>query len=174
MIDSQKKLQALLGFLKKDGILFSRVSEDSMKDRAVAKFSFNPEDSACILYGSFQDRLKELTYIAHEAGHILTYKKMNREETRNYLCTMFAANKMGLEKIASGAQRFILEVEAEASARGLAILREIGVGDGDLTSVKQMMSQWYATYEKRCQKDVVKEVRKRILEGKTLCLFKKE
>ena len=160
------KLQVLLDYLDEANILFSRVSDDSMSDKAVAKFTFDLASPACILCGNFQDRIRELTSIAHEAGHVVIHRNMNREETRNYVCTMFAVNKMGVGRIALTAQEYILEVEAEASAKGLAILKKIGIDDGELEAVKDMMSRWYASYENECRKDVVKKVREKIVNDK--------
>ncbi len=159
-------LQALLDHLDETDILFSRVSDDSMSDKAVAKFTFDLASPACILCGNFRDRIKELASIAHEAGHVVIHRNMNREETRNYVCTMFAVNKMGVSRIASTAQEYILEVEAEASAKGLAILKKIGIDDGELEAVKDMMSGWYPSYENECRKDVVKKVREKIVNDK--------
>ncbi len=149
----------------------TRVSRDSMKDKAIAEFSFDLSAPACILCGHFQDKTKELISIAHEAGHVMVYKKMNREKTRDYLCTMFAANKMGVNKISQSGQEVILEVEAEASATGLDILKEIGLEDGDLRFVKKMMSQWYATYEESCREDVAKKVREKLINDKNPSFF---
>ena len=164
------KLQTLLDYLDEANILFSRVSRDSMGDKAVAKFTFDLASPACILCGNFQDRIKELTSIAHEAGHVMIHRSMNREETRNYVCTMFAVNKMGVGRIAPTAQEYILEVEAEASAKGLAILKKIGVNNGELEAAKEMMSRWYASYENQCRKDVVKKVREKIMNDKNPAL----
>ncbi|RLC31745.1 MAG: hypothetical protein DRH37_02365 [Deltaproteobacteria bacterium] len=159
----EKLKKALLDHLKDAGIAFSQVQDESMRERAVAKFSFDPGTPACILCGTFTDRVKELICIAHEAGHVMVHKEMNREETRNYICTMFAANKMGLGKIAPFAQAFVLETEARSSARGMALLRKIGIADGDLSTVRKLMSQWYASYEKQCEEAIVKNVRKKIM-----------
>lgn len=166
MKDDNTLRATLLRYLKKNKIRITRVSDGSMQDRAVAKFSFDLACPASILCGSFQDRTKELISIAHEAGHVMIHKKMSREEIRNYICTMFAANKLGVEKIAPSAQASILEIEAEASAKGLEILQKIGIGDGDLWIVKEMMSRWYGSYEKRCEEDVVKTAREKIMKGK--------
>jgi hypothetical protein len=162
----EKLKETLLRYLEENNIPFSHVPDDSMQDRAVAKFSLDLESPACILCGLFQDRAKELISIAHEAGHVMIHKEMDMEKTRNYVCTMFAANKVGVEKIAPSAQAFILEIEAEASAKGLDILKRIGIGDGDLGIVKEMMSRWYATYESLCQKDIVNRVREKIIQRK--------
>lgn len=166
MKDLKKLKKTLFRYLKENEIQFSQIFDDSMQNRAVAKFSFDLGSPACILCGPFRDEAKELTSIAHEAGHVVVHKKMTREELRNYVCTMFAANKLGVGKIAPLAQSFILETEAKASAKGLDILQKIGIGDGDLRIVKEMMSQWYATYEKQCQDDVVKMAREKIIQDK--------
>jgi hypothetical protein len=171
MKDLEKLKKTLFRYLKEKKIQFFRISGDSMQDRAVVKFSFDLGSPACILCGFFQDGAKELTSIAHEAGHVLIHKKMNREDTRNYLCTMFAANKMGVEKIAPSAQAFILEIEAKASAKGLDILKKIGIKDGDLRTMKAMMSRWYATYEEQCHEDVVKQVREKIIDDNNPALI---
>jgi hypothetical protein len=168
--DSTLKLQALLDYLNEANIPYSRVSDAAMKDKAVAKFTFDLASPACIVCGKFQDRIKELTSIAHEAGHVMIHRNMNREETRNYVCTMFAANKMGVGRIGVNAQEYILEVEAEASAKGLAILKKIGIHDGELEAAKDMMSKWYASYENQCRKDVVKKVREKITNNKNPAL----
>ncbi len=169
--DPDIKLKELLEYLDEANILFSRVSEDSMKDKAVAKFTFELSSPASILCGSFQDRTVELTSIAHEAGHVMIHRKMNREATRNYVCIMFAANKMGVSKIAPIAQEFILEVEAEASARGVGILTKVGIEQGELRPVKKIMSRWYASYENQCRENVVKKVRAQIIQGKNPAFF---
>ncbi len=166
MKDPDLKLKALLEYLNEADILFSRVTEASMKDRAVAKFTFELGSPASILCGRFQDRTIELTSIAHEAGHVMIHRKMNREETRNYVCTMFAANKMGINKIAPTAQESVLEIEAEASARGVDILTKVGIEQGELGLVKEILSRWYASYENQCREDVVKKVRAQIIQDK--------
>jgi len=166
MKDLKKLKKTLFRYLKENEIQFSQILDNSMQNRAVAKFSFDLGSPACILCGPFRDEAKELTSIAHEAGHVVIHNKMTREELRNYVCTMFAANKLGVGKIAPLAQAFILETEATASAKGLDILQKIGVEDGDLRTVKEMMSQWYATYEKQCQDDVVKNAREKIIQDK--------
>jgi hypothetical protein len=168
--NSTVKLQALLDYLNEVGILFSRVFDESMRDKAVAKFTFDLASPACILFGDFQDEMRELTSIAHEAGHVMIHEKMNREETRNYICTMFAANKMGVGKIAPAAQEYVLRVEAEASAKGLAILQKVGINDGELQAVKNMMSRWYGSYENQCSEDAVKKVREKIMNDKNPAL----
>ncbi|MDP6178646.1 MAG: hypothetical protein QGG48_02005 [Desulfatiglandales bacterium] len=96
----------------------------------------------------------------------MIYEKMSRDEARTYLCTMFAAYGMGLDEIANYGQEFILLVEAGASSNGFTILKEIGVANSDLKLVTAMMTQWYATYEALCEKDVVRNVRKRIIKDK--------
>jgi len=164
------KLQVLLDYLNEANILFSRVSGDTMSDKAVAKFTFDLASPACILCGNFQDRIKELASIAHEAGHVMIYRNMNREATRNYVCTMFAVNKMGVGRIAPTVQEYILELEAEASAKGLAILKKIGINDGELEAAKNMMSRWYASYENQCWKDVVERVRQKIMNDRNPAL----
>ncbi len=169
--DPDIKLQELLKYLDEADILFSRVPEDSMKNRAVAKFTFELGFPASILCGQFQDRTIELTSIAHEAGHVIIHRKMNREETRNYVCTMFAANKMGVNKIAPAAQECVLEVEAEASARGMDILKKVGIKQGELRLVKEIMSRWYESYEKQCLEGVVKKVRAQIIQNKNPALY---
>ncbi len=166
MKDYGKQRETLLRYLEENEILITLVSDASMKDKAVAKFSFDLGSPACILCGSFRDRAKELISIAHEAGHVMIHKKMNREEIRSYVCTMFAANKMGVGKIAPSAQASILEIEAEASANGLDILQKIGFEDGDLRLVKEVLSRWYASYEKQCPDDVVKMAREKIVGNK--------
>ena len=171
MTDFEKLKETLLRYLEENKIPFSHVSDETMKDRAVAKFSLDLGSTACILCGPFQDRAKELICIAHEAGHVMIHKKMDKDETRNYVCTMFAANKIGVEKIAPAAQAFVLEIEAEASAKGLDILKRIGIGDGDLGIVKEMMSRWYATYERLCRKDIVNKVREKIMQHKNPALL---
>ena len=132
----------------------------------MAKFSFDPETPACILCGTFTDGVREIISIAHEAGHVMVHKKMNREKMRDYICTIFAANRMGIGKIAPFAQAFILETEAKASARGLDLLQKIGIGDGNLKIVRNLMSRWYATYEQQCPDDVVKKAREKIMQDK--------
>jgi len=166
MKDYDKLKRMLLLYLEENNIPFSQVHDNVMRDRAVAEFSFDLGSPASILCGFFGDRTKELISIAHEAGHVLVHQKMDREEIRNYICTMFAANKMGIAKIAPLAQAFILEIEAKASANGLVILQKIGIGDGDLGIVKALMSQWYATYEKQCPDYVVKKVREKVVKNK--------
>lgn len=48
-------------------------------------------------------------------------------------------------------------VEAEASVKGMGILKQIGVDSEYLGFSKVLMSQWYLTYEKLCQKGVVRK-----------------
>jgi hypothetical protein len=163
MENTQGLRQSLFSYLTEKGIQFSRVISDGMIEKAVAKFSFDSRVTPCILYGPFQDKRKEIISIAHEAGHVTIYKKMSKEKVRTYLCSMFAAYGIGLSKISSTGQEFILTVEAEASIDGLFILKEVGVVHNDLKMVAKLMNQWYATYEALCQKDVVKKVREKII-----------
>lgn len=156
------KIQALLDYLDGAEILISRTDGGSMSDRAVARFTFDLGLPATILCGHFQERIKELVAIAHEAGHVLIYRKMNREEKRNYVCTMFAVNKMGVNRIAPSAQEHILTLEAEASAKGLDILKSIGLKDGELDDARALMSRWYSSYENQCLDDVVIKVREQM------------
>jgi hypothetical protein len=165
MKESHLKLRALLGHLKDIGIMLVRVNDNSMTNKALAKFSFDLRSPASIVCGYFSDGLKELTSIAHEAGHVLIHKKMNRDETRDYVCIMFAVNKLGVDNISPSAQKFILEVEAEASKKGLQILKKIGVQDRDLLPVKQMMQRWYSTYERMCQAEAVNGAWENILKN---------
>ncbi len=165
------KLSELLDYLDKADIRFTRVSDRSMKNRAVAKFTFELGMPASILCGRFQDKTVELTSIAHEAGHVMIHRKMNRDETRNYVCTMFAANKMGVNKIAPAAQESILEIEAEASRRGLDILKKVGPEHGEHGRVKTIMSRWYASYENQCREEVVKKVRAQMVQDKNPARF---
>ena len=162
MKESHLKLRALLGHLKDIGIMLVRVNDNSMTNKALAKFSFDLGSPASIICGHFNDGLKELTSIAHEAGHVLIHKKMNRDETRDYVCIMFVVNKLGVDKVSPAAQEIILKVEAEASKKGLQILKNIGVQDGDLLTVRQMMKKWYASYEAMCQEEAVNRAWKNI------------
>lgn len=155
--------QSLLRYLEGRGIRSLLVSRDDMKGKAVVKFHFDLKTTPCILYGPFQDRTKEIVSIAHESGHVVIYKKMSREEARTYLCTMFAAYGIGLDKISPTGQESILMVEAGASANGFNILKEIGTSPIDLKRVTKLMAQWYGTCEALCQNDVVTKVRERIL-----------
>ena len=156
------KIQSLLDYLGTDQILFSRVDGDSMRDRAVARFTFDLGLPASILCGHFQDGINELVAIAHEAGHVMIHRNMDREEKRDYVCTMFAVNKMGVNQIGQAAQEHVLTLEAEASAKGLEILKNIGLKHEDLDKVKELMSKWYATYENQCLENVVLKVREQI------------
>ena len=163
MKESNLKLHALLDHLKDIGIMLVRVNDNSMTNKALAKFSFDLRSQASIVCGCFSDGLKELTSIAHEAGHVLIHKKMNRDETRDYVCIMFVVNKLGVDKVSPAAQEIILKMEAEASNKGFQILKNIGVQDGDLLAVKQMMKKWYASYEAMCQEEAVNWAWEKIL-----------
>jgi hypothetical protein len=166
MKNAQRVRESLLGYLAEKGIQFSQVSRDELQGKAVVEFAFNLGVPPSILWGSFRDKTREIISVAHEAGHVMLYKKMNRDEARTYLCTMFASHGIGLDKISPTGQEFILGVEAEASANGIRILKETGVDEEDLRTVKELMSKWYASYEKLCQKEVVKKVREKIIENK--------
>lgn len=165
MKQPQKIRESLFRILTDEGIEIVQVSKDGLRQRAVVEFSFNLGIPPTILCGSFRDKVREVVSIAHEAGHIIAYREMNREEARTYLCTMFASHGIGLEKISPAGQEFILDVEANASATGIRILMETGVDKEDLKIVKELMSNWYASYEKLCQKEVVRKVRKKIIEN---------
>ncbi len=166
MTDPERQRRLLLRHLKEQGIRFSRVSSDKLNEKAVVEFSLNHGISPCILCGPIKDGVREITSIAHEAGHVLAYNEMSREDARLYLCSMFASHKMGLSKLSPLAQGFVLKVESEASANGLYLLRAIGVNEEDLTIVKKLMSRWYASYEKLCHEDVIKKIRKEIIKDK--------
>jgi hypothetical protein len=155
--------QSLFSYLREKEIPFSWVVDHEMKDRAVAKFSFDLRTAPSILYGLYEDKAKEIISIAHEAGHVMTYQKMNRENMRLYLCAMLAANGVGLGRISHTAQECILNVEACSSLNGLSILEEIGVTHTDLDTSANVMAKWYATYEALCHLDVVIKVRDVIL-----------
>jgi len=131
----------LLSYLEEEGIRLLQVSKDHMKGKAVVKFHFGLKTAPCILCGPFQDRAREIVCIAHESGHVMTYKEMSREESRTYLCTMFAAHGIGLDKISPNGQEFILGVEARASVSGFNILKEIGVAPHDLKRVTKLLAQ---------------------------------
>ncbi|SPD73343.1 hypothetical protein PITCH_A1800029 [uncultured Desulfobacterium sp.] len=163
MKESHIMLHSLLGHLKDIGIILLRVDDNSMMNKALAKFSFDLSSTASIVCGDFNDGLKELTSIAHEAGHVLIHKKMSRDETRDYVCIMFVINKLGVDKISPEAQEFILKVEAEASRKGFQLLTNIGVQDGELLTIKQMMKRWYASYECMCHEKAVSGAREKIL-----------
>jgi hypothetical protein len=153
----------LLNFLTENDIRFCEVLTEEMKEKAVVQFSFDEGLTPCILYGRFHDRIREVVSIAHEAGHVLTYKGMNRDETRTYLCAMLAVQGVGLKGISLNGQEFILSAEAKASSNGKKILETIGVGEDDIGVVTGMMARWYATYEALCEKEVVERVRERII-----------
>ncbi len=165
MKNAQRVREALLGYLSEKGIQFSQVSRDELEGKAVVEFPFDLGVPPSILWGSFKDKTREIISVAHEAGHVMVYKEMNRDEARTYLCTMFASHGIGLEKISPAGQEFILDVEANASATGIRILKETGVDKEDLKIVKELMSNWYASYEKLCQKEVARKVRKKIIEN---------
>ncbi|MBW2338922.1 MAG: hypothetical protein JRF50_01040 [Deltaproteobacteria bacterium] len=67
-----------------------------------------------VFCGTFGDQTREIISIAHEAGHILTYQEMDREESRTYLCSTFAAHGIGLNKISPAGQESMLTVEIKA------------------------------------------------------------
>ena len=164
MKNAQRVREALLDYLAKEGIQFSQVSRDELKGKAVVEFAFDLGAPPSILWGPFKDKIREITSVAHEAGHVMVYKEMNRDEARTYLCTMFASHGIGLEKISPAGQEFMLHVEAKAYTNGIRILKEVGVDREDLKFAKELMSKWYATYEMLCQKEVVSKVRKKIIE----------
>ncbi|MDY7035669.1 MAG: hypothetical protein SV375_05835 [Thermodesulfobacteriota bacterium] len=155
--------QSLLDYLYRKGILSFFDPSDDMKEKAVVKFAFDVRANPCILYGSYHNRSKEVITIAHEAGHITLYKEMTREETRTYLCSMFASQGVGLSNISAAGQECILLAEAGASMNGYNILKEIGMRAEDLEKVTTMMTKWYTTYESLCKKKVVMKVREKIL-----------
>lgn len=155
--------QSLLEYLDRKGILFCFVGNDDMKEKAVVKFAFDLRANPCILYGSYHNRNKEIITIAHEAGHIILYKDMNREEARTYLCAMFASHGVGLSKISAAGQECILLAEAGASMNGYNILKEIGMMAEDLEKVTTIMAKWYTTYENLCKRKVIMKVREKIL-----------
>lgn len=124
---------SLLSYLSEKCIQFSQVSKDELKDKAVVEFSFNLGVPLSILWGVFKDKTREIISVAHEAGHVMEYQRMNREKARTYLCTMFAAHGIRLEKISPSGQEFILGIEGDASANGIRILKETGVDFEDVT-----------------------------------------
>ena len=166
MKNSQKILRSLINYLKESGIRFSRVSRDGLKDKAAAEFFLDLRASPGVISGSFRDRRKEIISIAHEAGHIIAYRKMNREESLNYLCAIFAAQGIGLGRISPTGQELVLFMEATASVRGIGILRQMNIDSAELEIVKGLLSDWYGTYEKLCRKEVIKKVREEIIEDK--------
>lgn len=171
MKNVQRVRDSLLKHLSDNGIQFSQISRDELKGKAVVEFAFNLGVPPSILWGTFKDVIKEVISVAHEAGHVTVYNKMSRQDAVNYLCTMFAAHGIGLEKISLIGQECILDVEAEASATGIRILMETGVDNEDLEIVKAMMSEWYAGYEKLCHKEVVKKVREKMLESENMAFL---
>lgn len=160
----QKVRESLLSYLSQREIPYSQVSRDELRDKAVVEFSFNLGASPSILWGPFQDEIREIASVAHEAGHVILYKEMNREEMRTYLCTMFAAQGIGLDKISPTGQEFILSIEADASAKGFGILKETGATHEDLGAVKRLLSKFYTSYEKLCHEYVATKVRGKIIE----------
>jgi hypothetical protein len=160
----QKVRESLLSYLSQKEIQYAQVSRDELRDKAVVEFSFNLGASPFVLLGPFQDGIREIASVAHEAGHVILYKEMNREEMRTYLCTMFAAQGIGLDKVSPTGQEFILNIEAEASAKGFDILKEAGVSKEDLGPVKEFLCQFYASYEKLCHEYVATKVREKIIE----------
>jgi hypothetical protein len=139
MKNSQKILQSLLNYLREIGIQFSWVSDDGMKDKAVTSFSLDLKTSPCILCGTFSDQTREIISIAHE---------------------------IGLNKISPAGQESMLTVEIKASVKGLDILNKIVLTNEELNLAKKSMSQWYSTYEKLCEKDLVTKVRETIMKHK--------
>lgn len=155
--------QSLMEYLRTNHISFCHTLDDGMKDRAVVEFSFDFEKKPCIHFGSFDDKVREVVSIAHEAGHVIIYQKMKTEEVMNYLCTMFASQWIGLNNVSSSGQECMLMVEARASEQGLSVLDEIGMLDNDLKKVAEIMKKWYRTYETLCLKKVVEKVRMHVL-----------
>ncbi len=166
MKNAGKFQHLLFNYLTTKGILFSKVANVNMINRAMAKFSFDLKINPCILYGLFQDKSREIISIAHEAGHVVVYRKMSKEKVRNYLCSMYAASGIGLNSISPTGQEVILHIEARASIAGFFVLREIGVDKNDYNIITQLMSEWYATYEELCREEVVKKVRLKISKNK--------
>lgn len=167
MRDTLTLRESLLKYLTDKGIRYSLDPGGRMKEKAVVEFPFDLEKIPVIRCGPFEDRSREIISIAHEAGHVLIYKGMNRDEARTYLCTMFAMHGIGLPEISSSGQEFILNVEAGASSNGFTILKEIGVVPTGMKSVKALMAKWYASYEALCDKKVVERVRDRIRADET-------
>ena len=173
MKNSQNILQSLLHYLEESGVQFFRVFKNEMEDKALAKFSLDLKFSPCILCGSFQDRTKEIISIAHEAGHIMIYRKMTRDESLIYLCAIFVAHGIGLGKVSPKGQEAVLLGEAKASYMGFRILHKMGMNNEELGIAKRFLSKWYRTYEELCQEDVMIRVREKIINDKnsTFLLF---
>jgi hypothetical protein len=165
--DIDKICRSLISYLDEKGIQFSRVSREELEEKAVAEFSFDMRVPPSILCGQFKDSIKEIISIAHEVGHVMTYKKMSRDKARIYLCSMFAAHGIGLDEISASGREFILQVEADASAQGLVLLKGMGLDGGDLEVVAKLLAQWFSTYEEACNEEVVKKVRERIISYET-------
>jgi hypothetical protein len=171
MKDVHKIRRSLFNYLAAERIQFLSIVSEGMEDKAVAKFTFDQRTSPCILSGPFKDKEKEIISIAHEAGHVLRYNQMNKEETLTYLCTMFVANGIGLNNISQAGQECILSVEAGASIDGFLILKKIGVNYNDLEIVTKLLAGWYATYEACCKKNAVQKIRKEIIKKDAVFLL---
>ena len=163
----EKISRSLIYYLEEKGIQFSRVSREELEEKAVAEFSFDMRVPPSILCGQFKDSIKEIISIAHEVGHVMTYKKMSRAKARTYLCCMFATHGIGLDEISASGQEFILQLEADASAQGFALLKGIGLDGDDLEVVAKLLARWFSTYEEACNEEVVKKVRKLIISDET-------
>lgn len=166
-LDDDGKLRlSLLIHLANKGIRFSKMMNKDMKDKAVVEFCLDMSIAPCILYGAFEDKIREIATLAHEAGHVLMYQGMDRDEAQTYISTMLAMHGMGLDQISAKAQEFILTVESGASATGFEILGEIGVNSRDLGKVAKMLAEWYGNYEALCDEQLVKKIREKLRKDK--------
>ena len=118
-----------------------------LKNMAFVKFAYKPYSPATIIYGIFDDPIRELTTIAHEAGHLMLYYGLPKEKAEVIFYTMLSANKMGLKAISKPYQMLILHIEAIACSNGLHILRNIGFPIEELLEAKKFMLKCYRTYE---------------------------
>lgn len=165
MKNPQKILQALLSCLEELRIRYYWISDDGMKDKAVAAFSLDLHGHPCILCGTFSDPTREIISIVHEAGHVMIYRELDREESRAYICSIFAAQGIGINRISPDGQECILMIEARASVKGLDLLNRMALSDEELEIVKRSLSKWYTSYEKHCHEEVVRKVRERIMKN---------
>lgn len=162
MQEKNHTLIRLYEHLREEQIEFYRTGSEFLKNRAVVEFRFDLRSVPFILIGDFADTERELVCVAHEAGHILVFREMDRNLARDYLCAIFALQYIGLGKISDSGQELVLNVEAQASTRGFSILQHIGINREESVEVANIFSVWYRSYESLCKREPVNKIRKKI------------
>jgi hypothetical protein len=150
--------EELLGYMKKEEIVFQQVDDGRMEGISYGRLSLDASQPSVVIFGQFDDPCWEVVTIAHEVGHILNFREMERDEARDFFCTMLVAPSLGLGRISGGGQRLTLHSEVLASLKGLEVLKKIGISDEGLEGAWAMMTRLSESYWSKCERAVVDEV----------------